>query len=141
QRLRNRLEQPTRGPYDQLWVTTASESGLRRMHLIQLQYPHIKDDLDNPSQQFIYLKLPDDPFRKTTKTAGYTFIGPASRRLIQEIRTTNPAYLTQPTDKLFPFTLPSINEDMANARDKANIQKLANGKSQQPNHALRRFFK
>ena len=60
----------------------AAESGLRSHILMQLNYGHIKDDLESQTVQVAVRFEPR--FYVGKKAAGYTFLGDGSARLIRE---------------------------------------------------------
>jgi len=77
-----RLLGQLRRRHQRLFVVMAAESGLRSHVLMELQYRHIAEDLENGTTP-VAIRL-EPRFYIGKKAAGYTFLGPGSVGLFRE---------------------------------------------------------
>jgi integrase len=115
-----------------LYVLFAKDSGLRAQDLLSLCYRHVKKDLEK-GEDYVHLEL-EPAYYNRKKTAGITFIGPDTVRLLKQL-INNRTVKTETDAKIFPFKYSSMFEALQLAKMKGNLDRKI-----QPSHGLRKFF-
>ncbi len=133
---------------EKLYVLFAKDSGLRASMILSLRYHHVKPDLERVARErgvamdYCHLYLEPEYF-EGRKTAGLTFIGPNTVRLLRELikegRVKASGKNCEPGDckceSIFKFEYSTLNSTLNLAKRKAGL-----GRKIQPSHGLRKFF-
>ena len=119
-------------PIQKLYVLFAKDSGLCAQDLLSLCYCHVKKDLEK-GEDYVHLEL-EPAYYNRKKTAGITFIGPDTVRLLKQL-INNRTVKTETDAKIFPFKYSSMFEALQLAKMKGNLDRKI-----QPSHGLRKFF-
>ncbi len=115
-----------------LYVLFAKDSGLRPVHILQVLYRHLKDDLE-AGNEFVHVNL-DPPFYEGRKVAGLTFIGPETVKLLREC-IAEKLVSKEPESTIFPMTYKGITSALQLARKKAKLDPVI-----QPSFGCRKYF-
>ncbi len=115
-----------------LYVLFAKDSGLRPVHILQVVYRHVKDDLE-AGKEFVFLSF-DPPFYDGRKVAGRTFIGPETVRLLKECIAEG-LVETKPEASIFPMKYSTVTSALQLAKKKGKLDPIL-----QPSMALRKYF-
>jgi len=110
----------------------AAESGLRSHVLMQLNYGHVKEDIENGTTPVVVRLEPR--FYVGKKAAGYSFLGDGSVRLIQECLKQH--FIEETSDsRLIPRSYYSISTSIQSAKRVLGLDPKI-----QTSHGFRKYF-
>ena len=127
-----RLLAQLRNKLHSLFVMIAAESGLRSHVLMQLNYGHIKEDLESGTVPMAVRLEPR--FYAGKKAAGYTFLGQGSARLLKQA-SRDGLVVEEPDARLIPRSYYSIRVAIYQAKRTIGLDPQI-----QPCHGFRKYF-
>ncbi len=115
-----------------LYVLLAKDSGLRPVHILQVRYRHLREDLE-AGKEFVHINL-DPPFYEGRKIAGRTFIGPETVKFLKECISEG-LVKTDPESTVLGTTYKGVTTSLQLAKRKAKLDPVL-----QPSMGFRKFF-
>lgn len=118
--------------HNKLFALIAIESGLRAQTVLSIRYRHVSQDLEKGLVP-VAIRL-DPKFYRGSKSAGFTFLGERSVKLLREM-IQDGIVKKDPEARLVRVSYPNIKFAISLAKKKARIDSKV-----QPCHGFRKFF-